>query len=309
MFTFYRSTHQSYSELCTFNIPTVIKSLLLKDDKTKCRQLAASIVAKKPYAINEQLFNDLFSVAAACRRALYEIFLPKHANLCPLAQAKFMKCVKTGDKCVLCNIPVDLCHENRLDKNREVCLTRCREIYRLACKRRTARECYEKLNRDVFISKLLPLNIYYEASKNVNWFMFTAYANDFSDNESQAAGQHDAGRIAECLQVELEEVEVAQKLFALAKIDTEELSFVEQIEEFEAQYNDYVRSACKAAFGEPITRRMFITMHAMSEDAGDYNDISPQDYQVLQNAYDDIYTVHHDHFSGMYYFYALLYVE
>ena len=73
MFTFYRSSHQTYKELKKFNIPSVIKSFMMKDDMTKCVQLASSIIAKKPYAINEMLFNDLFSIATACRGALYEL--------------------------------------------------------------------------------------------------------------------------------------------------------------------------------------------------------------------------------------------
>ena len=44
-------------------------------------QIVASIIAKKPFALNEHLFNDLFSITAACRHTLYEFFVPKNSLL------------------------------------------------------------------------------------------------------------------------------------------------------------------------------------------------------------------------------------
>ena len=143
MFSLYRSSHQTYRELHTFNIPSVIKQAILHDDKKKCRQLAASIVGKKPYAINEQLFNDIFSIASACRNVLYKFYLPKNRDLSFSAQNRFMKSVNSGDKCVLCDIPVDLCLTESLDRNRAVLEARSYEIYRLVCERRTSRGVYE----------------------------------------------------------------------------------------------------------------------------------------------------------------------
>ena len=47
-----------------------------------------------------------------------------------------MKSVQSGDKCVLCDIPVDLYQAGCLDKNREVLLVKCHQIYQLVGERR-----------------------------------------------------------------------------------------------------------------------------------------------------------------------------
>ena len=300
MFSLYRSSHQTYRELRTFNIPSIIKQAILHDDKKKCRQLAASIVGKKPYAINEKLFNDIFSIA--CRNVLYEFYLPKNRDLSFSAQNRFMKSVNSGDKCVLCDIPVDLCLTESLDRNRAVLEAQSYEIYRLVCERRTSRGVYEKLNEKDFISKLLLVNIYYEAYTQLDR---TLQYESIDGCEPDLECGWDPIRAAKRLDLELDVMEAVQSLFA--KVVEPSGNFAEQADEFSDMYDEYLDNTVKKKsddLGAPdrtLYMRMFITMYIMS-DVGDYTDIAASDYTTLQNAYDDGSAVHHDHFSGMYLF-------
>ena len=228
--------------------------------------------------------------------------MPKNSDLSYGAQNKFMKSVNSGDHYILCDIPVDLCQTEHLDRNRDVLEVRAYEIYRLVCERRTSRGVYDRINEIDFIKKLLSINIYYEAYKELERYLLY---HDIDTEEPDLECGWNVSSAAAHLDIELDVAEAMKKLFEIVEVDSE-AAFSDQHEELKNRDADFLDNMIKKKSDnletpdEGIYMRMFITMHVMAE-LGDYSDISPADYEIMQNAYNDSYAVNHDHFSGVYF--------
>ena len=151
------------------------------------------------------------------------------------------------------------------------------------------------MNERDFISKLMLVNIYCAAFNEVERVV-AAYVNCKKMKELDAGWN--AKDAASRLGMEVEYLEKVSEMFVILAI-LDDSSLEEQIAEFDELYNEFVRSSTKKLDADPaIYKRMFLAMHALV-DVGDYGDITPADYQTLQNAYKDSHAVHHNHFSGI----------
>ena len=295
-FFMYRATDQTYDELCSFNIPDIIKNAIHPDDETKGQQLAASIIAKRPYAINELLFNDIFSITAACRAQLYTFFVPKNSIIPHNKHTSFMKSVKSDDKCVLCDIPVDI--EKGLYKNKETVYYACKNICSLVSYRRTQKGFYDTFYKSDLITKLMLLNYYYEAYDII---CTQRLENSFEqyENDADLDAGYTSASVVGCMDgVAVEHVEALVDLFKLLDISTD-LSLMEQYELFVEQYTDFLRcTKSSESVVEPLNRRLFIAMHLLADILEEPSFVTLNDIALLMNRYNDTFAVHHDHYSG-----------
>ena len=282
-FFIYRSTDQYYDDLSNFNIPDIIKNAIHPDDETKCQQIAASIIAKQPYAINEQLFNDIFSITAACRMQLYTFFVPNNSIIPHNSHTTYMNTVKSGDKCVLRDIHVDL--DRGLYRNKDTVYHASSNVCDFVSYRRTHRGHYDQFDKEALITKLLLVNYYYEAYDHIcSQRLDNSY--DLYENDPDLAAGYTPDSVARCLDsVMREHVETLIELFEALDISTNgDLSLVEQHETLTERYEEFMRSTkSKENTIEPLNRRLFIAMYVLADVLDDPSIVTQNDFALLMN--------------------------